>query len=442
MGGFHSHRSRRVWFLVVLALALFSLVSISVAAQEKITLTVATPWGDTTAFNGVFPALVEAYQQLRPDVEIEFLWGWSGEKIIAALAGGVLPDIVFGWGNTDEMREVFMPLDELMERKGVRLDDYLVGSIGQMHLLGKTWTLQVFIDPNFPLIYNKTMFAEAGLDPNQPPRTVAEFDSMFPKLTRRDASGALVQIAMPVWQWKDDYQVFNALSWGSAFGATLWEGTEYEGRFGISSPQMVAAFEWLKSHYDQYGPDAVNLVPPGWGGFVGRMINGQQAMVLAITPHFKELRRLAPNYEFSVAPPFHEEDGGFQYPIWFGGWSAGVTTQSKHPEEAFDFLVFMSYSPEGQEILARVGELFPATRESPGFSALVEETPDWLSFINALKVSTLSPATYWLNLDWGDVFAEVSHRIFNEGIAPHIALSEAEERLKIQARDELGLIVN
>ena len=162
MGGFHSHRSRRVWFLVVLALALFSLVSISVAAQEKITLTVATPWGDTTAFNGVFPALVEAYQKLRPDVEIEFLWGWSGEKIIAALAGGVLPDIVFGWGNTDEMREVFMPLDELMERKGVRLDDYLVGSIGQMHLLGKTWTLQVFIDPNFPLIYNKTYVRRSG----------------------------------------------------------------------------------------------------------------------------------------------------------------------------------------------------------------------------------------------------------------------------------------
>ena|GEM_PF-1695927 len=426
-----------------MALALFSVaLLLPVTTYAQITLTVATPWGDTTAFNGVFPALVEAYKEIRPDVEIEFLWGWGGDKIIAALAGGVLPDIVFGWGNSDPMREVFMPLDELMERKGVRLEDYLIGSIGQMHIQGKTWTLQVFIDPNFPLIYNKTLFAQAGLDPNQPPTTVAEFDAMFPKLTKRDASGNMVQIAMPVWQWKDEYQVFNALTWGSAFGATLWQGSETEGRFGLTSPQMVAAYEWLKRHFDQYGADAANLVAPGWGSFMGRMMNGQQAMVLAITPHLKDLRRLAPGYEFTVAPPFHEEDGGFEYPIWFGGWSAGVTTQSKHPEEAFDFLAFMSYSPEGQEILARVGELFPATKESPGFTALVEETPDWLGFINALKVSTLSPATYWLNLDWGQVFADVNVRIFHEGIAPHIALAEAEERLRIEAEEELGLIVH
>ena len=415
----------------LIAASLLLLASPGGFAQEKTTITVALQW-DTTVFNGVFPALKEAYERIRPDVEIEYLSGWGGDKILTALAGGVLPDIVFGWGNTDRMREVFFPLDDMMARKGVRLDDYLVGSIGQMHIQGKTWVLQIFIDPNFPLIYNKTLFTEAGLDPNAPPRTVAEFDAAFPKLTRRNAEGDIVQIAMHTWLWRDSAQVFNALSFGSAFGATLWEGDENEGRLGLATPRMAAAYEWLKGYEDLYRADAMRLPHEGW---LGAMPQGQQAMTLSITPHLKYLRNVLPVHEFSVAPPFHEENEGFEYPIWFGGWPAGVTTHSRHPEEAFDFLVFMSYSPEGQEILSRVGELFPATRESPGFTALVEENPDWLNFINALKISTLSPATYWLNIPWSEAFAHVNRRVFNEGVAPIIALQEAEEMLIIEARE-------
>lgn len=430
-------RRCRGFTYAIMALALAGLLLISsLGAVAQTTITVALQW-DTTIFNGVFPALAEAYKEIRPDVEIQYLPGWGGDKILTALAGGVLPDIVFGWGNSDEMREVFMPLDDMMARKGVRLDDYLVGSIGQMHIQGKTWVLQIFIDPNFPLIYNKSMFAEAGLNPDEPPKTVDEFDAVFPKLTRRDGAGNIVQIAMHTWLWRDSFQVFNALSLGSAFGATLWEGTESEGHLGLTSPQMAAAYEWLKGYEDQYYADAAGLPVEGW---LGAMPQAQQAMTLTITPHLKHLQTVVPMADFGVAPPFHEENGGFQYPIWFGGWPAGVTTHSQHPDEAFDFLAFMSYSPEGQEILSRVGELFPSTKESPGFSALVEANPDWLNFINALKVSTLSPATYWLNLKWGDAFAHVNQRVFNEGIAPIIALAEAEEMLAIEAREK-GLTV-
>ena len=424
-------------FIALVVASVLLVANVGAFAQQKITISVAIPWGDTTAFNGVFAALKEAYEEMRPDVEIEYLTGWGGDKTLAALAGGVLPDIVFGWGNTDEMREVYLPLDEMMARNGVRLDDYLVGAVGQMHIMGKTWVLQVFVDPNFPLIYNKTLFTQAGLDPEAPPKTVAEFDAMFPKLTRREADGRITQIAMHTWLWRDSYQGFNALTFGSAFGGTLWEGTETEGRLGLATPRMAAAYEWLKGYEDLYRADAASLSLSGW---MGAMPQGHQAMTYSITPDLKRLKTLLPMHEFSVAPPFHEETQGFEYPVWFGGWPAGVSVHSRHPEEAFDFLVFMSYSPEGQEILARVGELFPSTKESPGFVALIEENPDWLNFINALKASTLSPATYWLNIPWGEAFAHVNHRVFNEGIAPIIALQEAEEMLIIEAR-ELGLTI-
>lgn len=429
------------FYLGIVSIVIAVLLLSSVAGFAKTMITIGVPWGNPKFdFNGVFTELQEAYTAINPDVDIVFLPAWDREKTIAAWAGGVLPDIIFDWGNNPQMREVFLPLDDLMAEKGVLLDDYLPGSVGQMHILGSTWTLQIFIDPNFPLIYNKSLFAEAGLDPEMPPATVAEFDAMFPKLTRRNAEGDIVQIAMPPWMWAFDRPLLNALTFGSAFGATLWEGSETEGRLGLTSPQMVEAYEWIKSYYDEYAVSAANLVPETFGHVQGRMTNGTQAMYLWTTPELHLLRTNAPQYEWGVAPPFHKEDGGFEYPIWFGGWSAGVTRQSQNQEAAFDFLAFMSYSPEGQEILARVGELFPATKESPGFAALVETEPAWFNFIPAIRQSTLSPATYWLDLRWDAGFSVVSQRIFREGIAPIDALREVENWLRLDA-DELGVTI-
>lgn len=416
--------------LTMIVVCMLMIGAVGVPTQAQTTLYVGMPW-DTTIFNGVFVELAKAYQNHRPDVEIEFLSGWGEDKVMAGLAAGVLPDILFGWGNTPLFQQVFTPLDDMMARRGVYLEDYLPGSIGQMHIAGKTWTLQIFIDPNFPLIYNKTMFAEAGLNPDEPPTTVAEFDEIFPRLTRRGVDGQLVQIAMPPWMWKDDGRLFTPLTFGSAFGAELWEGDEDDGWFGLTSSRMVAAYDWLKDYHDQYAADAAGLVGSRFDDFKDRMVRGEQAMVLWVTPQLKELQTMAPSYEWGVAPPFYEENHGFRYPIWFGGWGAGITRLSDHQDEAFDFLVFMSYSDEGQEILARVGDLFPATKESPGFLALIEETPEWFDFINALKVSTLSPATYWLNVDWDKAFALVHQRIFNEGVAPIVALQEAQEQLEL-----------
>jgi len=57
---------------------------------------------------------------------------------------------------------------------------------------GKTWGVP-FQRSTIVLYYNKDLFKEASLDPEKAPATWAEQTSFAEKLTRRDASGTLIQ---------------------------------------------------------------------------------------------------------------------------------------------------------------------------------------------------------------------------------------------------------
>lgn len=53
------------------------------------------------------------------------------------------------------------------------------------------------------LYYNKTAFKAAGLDPNTPPKTLTEVETMAKKLLKKDVSGKVTQYgyAMPIYAW-------------------------------------------------------------------------------------------------------------------------------------------------------------------------------------------------------------------------------------------------
>ena len=62
---------------------------------------------------------------------------------------------------------------------------------------GKTWGVP-FQRSTIVLYWNKELFKEAGLDPNQPPATWAEMVTMAQKLTKKDASGKVTQYGVQI----------------------------------------------------------------------------------------------------------------------------------------------------------------------------------------------------------------------------------------------------
>jgi len=69
------------------------------------------------------------------------------------------------------------------------------------------------------LYWNKALFRAAGLDPERPPRTIAELDDYARKLTRTERDGRITQIGFlptePSW-WP--------FFWVNFFDGQLWDG--------------------------------------------------------------------------------------------------------------------------------------------------------------------------------------------------------------------------
>ena len=98
------------------------------------------------------------------------------QKMMLATAGGVPPDVVGLWAiNLPSYAEnnALMPLDYLAKDAGIRQEDYLPVFWKLCSYRNFLWAL-----PSTPSVtalhWNKKMFRDAGLDPEKPPRTIAE----------------------------------------------------------------------------------------------------------------------------------------------------------------------------------------------------------------------------------------------------------------------------
>ena len=85
-------------------------------------------------------------------------------------------------------RGALEPLDDLINKAGIKQDDYWAPSWNQTLYEGKIWSLTYGSDPNFGFFWNKNVFKDAGLDPEKPPTTVAEMDQFAEKIAKVDGN--------------------------------------------------------------------------------------------------------------------------------------------------------------------------------------------------------------------------------------------------------------
>jgi len=267
-------------------------------------------------------------------------------KLLVAIAGGTPPDVAGSYAfcvcpYAD--RNALEPLDLRLKAAGMSRDDYIPVFWDMCAHRGSVWALPT-TPATVALHWNKRLFREAGLDPERPPKTIAELDEFAEKLTKRDASGGLAQVGfLPQepgwWNW----------AWGFWFGGHLWDG---KATITASDPHNIKAFQWIQSYSKKYGTDDIRRFASGFGNFSSpqnAFLSGKMAMELQGVWMHNFIDMYAPGMEWGAAP-FPSAVPGLENVSVADSDVIVIPRGSKHPEEAWEFIKFVQ-SQEGMEIL-------------------------------------------------------------------------------------------
>jgi multiple sugar transport system substrate-binding protein len=202
--------------------------------------------GWTGAEAKTFAHLVSVYQKQNPGTTISSLYVNNDntlQKVLTAVRGGSPPDIAYLYGswapNVAQIPQV-VNLTKVVQRPGVNWNDFWVGERDVATVNGKVIGVPALVD-NLAVVYNKTLFAQAGLTPPGPGWTWQQFVADAAKLTdpaKKQFGTAYVTPGSEdtVWHWE-------ALLW-EAGGSIL---TPDNKKAAFDSPAGLQALNTLRT---------------------------------------------------------------------------------------------------------------------------------------------------------------------------------------------------
>jgi multiple sugar transport system substrate-binding protein len=202
--------------------------------------------GWTGAEAKTFAHLLSVYQQQHPGQKLTSLYVNNDntlQKVLTAVRGGSTPDIAYLYGswapNVAQIPQV-VNLTKVVQRPGVNWDDFWVGERDVATVHGKVIGIPALVD-NLAVVYNKSLFAKAGLKPPGPGWTWQEFQADAKKLTDPASKQFGTAYVTPgsedtVWHWE-------ALLW-EAGGRLLSPGNT---KAGFNSPAGLASLNTLRT---------------------------------------------------------------------------------------------------------------------------------------------------------------------------------------------------
>ncbi len=334
-----THARRGLTKLQVAIALIFSCLTGLATAQETVTITFMDWWGGVRAEG--YAKIIEAFEREYPHIKVEYIRGDNrGEQALTMIAGGTPPDVLAI--DQQVVSRLFalgmaLPLDDLLLRDGVDRGAFLPGALEGVSFDGVLY--------GFPKVYNPThMFAnvaylnESGLALPQLGWTIDEFEQYMQKLTIVESDGTTSRYGM-------DQPTYSINGWLFIHGGAYVD--RETGGSTITDLKFIKAAEWL-AEMQQRGY---------FGSFEGSwsrdFANGRVAFAddgwMTSVP---ELMSLEPNFEVYTS---YLPRGDESTPTFLTIHPHIILRQSKHPNEAWEFLKFMNLSEEANYIRAVYG---------------------------------------------------------------------------------------
>ncbi|WP_284075574.1 ABC transporter substrate-binding protein [Herbaspirillum aquaticum] len=293
---------RRTFLKSLAALAVSAAFCAPVLAANPVEISFYYPVAVGGAVTKTIDSMVADFEKSNPDIKVKAIYaGTYQESIVKALTafkGGTPPTLAVLL-STDLFtlidENAIVPIDSLASSAEDKkwIAGFYKGFMENSQTDGKTWGIP-FQRSTIVMYYNKTLFKEAGLNPEKAPANWNEMVEAAKKLTKRDAAGNVSQWGVKIPSTGFGYWMFQAMTASNDTILMSSAGTKTY----FDKPGAVQALQhWV----DLTTKDKV--MPAGsieWGTTPKDFLEQKAAMVWTTTGNLTNIRTNA-SFPFGVA---------------------------------------------------------------------------------------------------------------------------------------------
>jgi ABC-type glycerol-3-phosphate transport system substrate-binding protein len=292
-------------------------------------------------------------------------------------------------------------------------------------LLNQRWEGKLYAMPinrSTPLLYyNKKLFREAGLDPERPPRTWAEFREMGRQLTKGETLGFLPAA---------DWWFFESVVWGN--GGELLSKDLKTATF--AQPGAAVLQGWADMVYRDKTARVLTGATAGEQR-AQEYIQGRGAMLMSSTASLGQFIREVKDFEIGTAYMPHGE--GFAHAVPTGGAAAAIPARvaPERQRAAWEFIKWW-ISPEQAAFWSQNTGYFPVRQSSIEIltkQGYYQERPQFKTTIDQLQYAREAPLTPHFPAIGREIVKAMEAILVNDTPALE-ALTQAQERAQAIVR--------
>ena len=379
---FLPRKSRFTPFLV-LGLAMLMILLIFVLpllSQQQVKITVMMQALEAEQWQ----PLEEKFEQENPDIDLEIIQAPNATNLVedlytsAFLLGDSPYDLVYldiVWVPKFAAAGWLKDLNEFVSED--QLQDFLNGDLDGGRYQDGLYRMPFRSDAGM-LYYRTDFLAENDYEP---PNTFQELREISQNLQEKGVAKWGY-----VWQGKQ-YEGLSAMFVEilEGFGA-YWVNPETL-EVGLDSEKAIAAVEFLRSTIEE------GISPPGVTTYAEeetrRLFQGGETVFLRNWPYVAGLAaksEIAGKY--ALKPMVHQP--GYQSGACQGGWGLGISATTKHPEEAWRVVEFITREDSQREFVLKTGYV-PSRRSLFNDSAVVAQYSYYPQLLKVVESSTLRP---------------------------------------------------
>ena len=363
--------------------------------------------------------LIAKFQEANPDIKVKqttFPYADYQTKVAAAILAGQGPDVVqlyYGWLDNFIGGKMIRPLRaEAFPTADIERDFFPI--VTAMKRGNDFYGLPTAVR-SLALFYNKKAFKDAGLDPDNPPKTLDELVAAAEKTTKRDGSGNIVSEGITLDMGGQDQHWWREVL-VRQFGGTPY--TDDDAKVAYNDEAGLKALTFYTDLQKKHKVGQVGFMDEGQAAFRA----GLAAMTIDGTFRLGSFNSIKA-FEWGVTElPANAQGQRSTFASYFAN---AITTKAEGEKlaAAEKFLAYVS-SPEAMKIwLEVVGEL-PARRAS----ALTPENvanPIYGPFLKGLEYAHTT--AFKDELAQRQVAIDMVNRVLINGEDPKASLAKAAE---------------